>query len=103
MSPVKKKSSSVKSKPSKAKSKKKAVVKAAPKPAARKPKVVSFSPEIRVYPTAQLLYEEAAPYVMKVAREAADARGRFVVALSGGTTPKGLFHPLTEGPHLSLI
>src|ERR1039457_6774246 len=102
MSPVKKKAPSVKSKQSKAKAKKKIGLKAVPKSTPR-PKVVSFSPEVRIYPTAQLLFEETAPYVMKVAREAADARGRFVLALSGGTTPKGLFEQLTEEPYLSLM
>jgi len=112
MSPVKKKALSIKSKQSKAKPKKKVLAKAVPKSApnpltrsgqALKPKIVLFNPEIRIYPTAQLLFEETAPYVMKVAREAADARGRFVLALSGGTTPKGLFQQLTEEPYLSLM
>ncbi len=68
-----------------------------------KPKVVSFNPEIKIYPTPALLFEETAPFIMKAARAAADARGRFVVALSGGTTPKGLFQQLTEEPYLSLM
>jgi len=102
MSPVKKKSLPAKSKQAKTKLKKKSASKPAPK-AVPKPKIAIFKPEIRIYPTAQLLYEETAPYVMKVAREAADARGRFVVALSGGTTPKGLFQQLTEEPYLSLM
>jgi 6-phosphogluconolactonase len=100
MSPVKKKTRPVKSQKAKAVPKKKAAPKTTVSP---KPKVVSFHPEIRVYPTPNLLFEETAPYVMKVAREAADARGRFVVALSGGSTPKGLFQQFTEEPYLSLM
>src|SRR5689334_8520673 len=105
MSPVKKKARPVKSKSSKAASPKKSAVQKLERIArsapARKPKVPSFDPEVRVYPTPNILFEEAAPFVMQMAREAADARGRFVVALSGGSTPKGLFQQLTEEPYLS--
>ena len=102
MSPPKKKSAAVKTKKVKTGPKRKSPVKAA---SSRPPrlKIATFNPELRVYPTASLLYEETAPFVMKVAREAADARGRFVWALSGGTTPKGLFQQLAEEPYLSLM
>ena len=40
---------------------------------------------------------------MEIARKAVAERGRFVVALSGGSTPKGLFHQLTEEPYYSLM
>ncbi|HUO58717.1 MAG TPA: 6-phosphogluconolactonase [bacterium] len=102
MSPPKKKSTAVKTKKVKTGPKRKSSVKAASSRPPR-PKIATFSPELRVYPTASLLYEETAPFVMKVAREAADARGRFVWALSGGTTPKGLFQQLAEEPYLSLM
>ena len=72
-----------------------------PKPA--KPKVVGFDPEVKVYPTPETLVQEMAHLVMQTSREAVNERGRFVVALSGGTTPKGLFQQLTEEPYLSLI
>lgn len=71
-----------------------------------KPRVVKnlgFSPEVKVYATAQNLCEEAAHLFLESAREAVAARGRFVAALSGGTTPKGLFRQLTEEPYLSLM
>jgi len=107
MSPAKKKSKPAKAKKVKGGSRKKAPVKSKSKsgapPAARKVKAVSFSPELKIYPTASLLFEETAPFIMKTAREAADARGRFVVALSGGNTPKVLFQQLTEEPYLSLM
>ena len=105
MSPAKKKPA-VPTKKTKTPVKKKSPAKSAVKTAPaipKKPKTATFHPELRVYPTAALLYEEAAPFVMKTAREAADARGRFVWALSGGTTPKGLFQQLTEEPYLSLM
>ncbi len=70
---------------------------------AGKPKVLLFQPEIRIYPTPETLIQESAHQVMQIAREAADARGRFVVALSGGSTPKGLFQQLTEDPYRTLI
>jgi len=65
--------------------------------------IATFSPEVNVYPTPSLLFEETAPRVMKIARETADMRGRFVLALSGGSTPKGLFQQLSEEPYLSLM
>ncbi len=68
-----------------------------------KPKPLKFEPEIRVYATPETLVQETAHQVMQIAREAVNARGRFVAALSGGTTPKGLFQQLTEEPYYSLI
>lgn len=90
--------------------KKKTVLK--PRPAKRmpakagktaKPKILLFKPEIRVYPTPETLYQESAHQVMQIAREAVNERGRFVAALSGGTTPKGLFQQLAEEPYRTLI
>jgi 6-phosphogluconolactonase len=49
------------------------------------------------------LFEEAAPIVMMRARAAVDIRGRFVIAISGGSTPKGLFQQLREEPVLNLM
>lgn len=110
MSPIKKKLSPPKPKKIKITPKKKKPVAAIPavaKPvfilSPKKPKVPSFDPELKVYPTPQLLFEETAPFVMTVARDAADKRGRFVIALSGGSTPKGLFQQLCEEPYLSLM
>ncbi len=99
MSPAKK--TAVKKKKIAPKSKFVKAVKKVPSPAKIKPAV--FDPEVRVYPTKEILFEEAAPIVMMRAREAADKRGRFVWAISGGSTPKGLFQQLTEEPVLSLM
>lgn len=72
-------------------------VKAAP------PKVLRFQPEIRVYPTPETLFQETAHQFMQIAREAVNERGRFVAALSGGSTPKGLFQQISEEPYRTLI
>ena len=68
-----------------------------------KPKAVPFSPEIKIHATPEILIEETAHLFMQVARSAVHERGRFVVALSGGTTPRGLFQHLAEEPYFSLI
>jgi 6-phosphogluconolactonase len=103
MSPVKKLVLSKKKSPAKIKTKTAAPKKkTAAKPSA-KPKIPVFNPEVRVYPTREILFEEAAPVVMMRAREAVDNRGRFILALSGGSTPKGLFQQLTEEPVMNLM
>ena len=72
------------------------------------PKVVKskppyFSPEIQIHSTSEILVEETAHLFMQISRTAVQERGRFVVALSGGTTPRGLFQHLAEEPYFSLI
>jgi 6-phosphogluconolactonase len=108
MSLTKKKASSAKpqKKVSKQKSQgskpKMSAIKSAPaKPTAAKNG--GFSPEVKVYVTPEILYQETAHLFMQISRGAVDARGRFVMALSGGSTPKGLFQQLTEEPYLSLV
>lgn len=104
MAPKKTVASRRKSIQPKAKSKPKVSKKAAPKAAkVTKPKAALFRPEIRVYPTPETLCQETAHQFMQIAREAVNERGRFVAALSGGTTPKGLFQQLTEEPYRTLI
>lgn len=49
------------------------------------------SPEVRVLPDTAALYRAGAEAFAAAAAEAMAARGRFAVALSGGSTPKGLF------------
>ncbi|HVZ79843.1 MAG TPA: 6-phosphogluconolactonase [bacterium] len=94
--PVKKKKTPVRSV-------RKAVKKAASPQASTKPKKIGFFPEVKLFPDAATLVQEAAPLFMQASRDAVNARGRFVAALSGGTTPKGLFQQLTEEPYRSLI
>lgn len=44
------------------------------------------------------LFLAAAEYFTRIANESIRARGRFVVALSGGSTPQKLFHHLSKQP-----
>jgi len=50
--------------------------------------------EIRTLTTPQELFEAAAEEVLRAAKEAVEKRGRFTIALSGGSTPKNLFNLL---------
>ncbi len=50
--------------------------------------------EIRVLTTPQELFEMAAEEVVRAAKEAVAQRGRFTIALSGGSTPQSLFNLL---------
>jgi 6-phosphogluconolactonase len=50
--------------------------------------------EIRVLTTPQELFEAAAEEVLRAAKEAVEQRGRFTIALPGGSTPKSLFNLL---------
>jgi len=50
--------------------------------------------EIRTLTTPQELFEAAAEEVVRAAKEAVAQRGRFTIALSGGSTPKNLFNLL---------
>jgi len=51
--------------------------------------------EIHIFPDLPALFEAAAEDFIRLAKAAVDARGRFTVALSGGSTPKGLFQVLS--------
>lgn len=59
--------------------------------------------EVVVVPNAQALAREAARRFAGLACEAAERRGRFCAALSGGTTPGALYRLLAEEPHRSLL
>jgi 6-phosphogluconolactonase len=52
------------------------------------------SVEIRTLTTPQELFAAAAEEVVRAAQEAVSQRGRFTIALSGGSTPKSLFNLL---------
>jgi 6-phosphogluconolactonase len=54
--------------------------------------------EIRILKTSQELFEAAAAEFTTQAAEAVRARGRFTVALSGGSTPKSLYALLATRP-----
>jgi len=55
------------------------------------PNTAQAKREIRVVPNAQAIFQAAADEFVKAAAEAVKAKGSFTVALSGGSTPKGLF------------
>lgn len=54
------------------------------------------SPEVRVYPDAAALSVAAAAEVARLAADAVARRGRFTLALSGGSTPRRLYELLAE-------
>jgi len=51
--------------------------------------------DLRIFPDAPALFEAAAQDFVQQTKAAIEARGRFTVALSGGSTPKGLFQFLS--------
>src|SRR5436309_3902865 len=59
--------------------------------------------QITIYPDTQTLSHEAARFIVRLAREAIAARGRFTIALSGGSTPKVLYGLLGSEPYRSQI
>ncbi len=63
---------------------------------------MSISGEIRVLTTPQELFAAAGEEVIRVANEAVSARGRFTIALSGGSTPKSLYNLLATNARTAL-
>lgn len=59
-----------------------------------------MSPEINILPDLPALYRAGADEFSRCAREAIAARGRFSVALSGGSTPKGVYSLLAQANDL---
>ena len=53
-------------------------------------------PDIRIQRDSQAWAEAAAEFVQKVGKEADRANGRFLIALSGGTTPETLYRALAS-------
>jgi 6-phosphogluconolactonase len=53
-------------------------------------------PDIRIHRDSQAWAEAAAEFVLEVGKEAVRANGRFLIALSGGTTPETLYRALTS-------
>ena len=63
---------------------------------------MTSSVEIRTLNTPQELFEAAAELVASAASEAVADRGRFTIALSGGSTPKSLYTLLATNARTSL-
>ncbi len=57
-----------------------------------------MKPAVQVVPDAEALYRAGAAEFVRLAGEAVRARGAFTVALSGGSTPKGLYALLATDP-----
>lgn len=68
----------------------------------RRKGLVTKSPQIRVLTTPQELFSAAAEEVMRTATDAVAQRGRFTIALSGGSTPKNLYNLLATNARTAL-
>ncbi len=53
-------------------------------------------PDIRIHSNSQAVAEASAAFVLEVGQKAIRANGRFLIALSGGTTPEILYRALTS-------
>jgi len=63
---------------------------------------LNSSVEIRTLTTPQELFEAAAEEIVHAANEAVKQRGRFTLALSGGSTPKSLYNLLATNARSAL-
>ncbi len=61
------------------------------------------APLVRIFPDAEAVGRAAAEEFVRRAAEAVAARGRFAVALSGGSTPKRMYERLAEPPLQSQV
>jgi 6-phosphogluconolactonase len=59
--------------------------------------------EIQIFPDAAVLVHAAAERFVTLASEATGARGRCLVALAGGSTPRPLYELLASAPHAARI
>ena len=59
--------------------------------------------EVVILPDPEALAHEAARRIVDLSREASGSRGRFSVALSGGSTPGRLYRLLAEEPYRDLV
>ena len=59
--------------------------------------------QIGIYPDINSLSHEAAQIIVRLANEATVSRGRFSIALSGGSTPKVLYGLFATEPYLGQI
>jgi 6-phosphogluconolactonase len=63
---------------------------------------LSSSAEIRILTTPQELFAAAAEEVVRTGNEAVGQRGRFTIALAGGSTPKSLYNLLATNARTTL-
>lgn len=64
---------------------------------------MSVTPDVEVLPNGEHLTETAAHRLVAAANTAIDARGAFVVALSGGSTPRKVYARLATEPFVSNV
>jgi 6-phosphogluconolactonase len=62
-----------------------------------------MSHEVDVFSSTELLIDAAAAFFVQCALRAQRRTGRFVVALSGGSTPRGLFARLASSPYIDQV
>ncbi len=65
--------------------------------------MASLSPDVRIFNDLDALSQAAAELFVQTAAEAVQERGRFLVALSGGTTPVGLYELLGSPSYRSRV
>lgn len=58
---------------------------------------------LKILPSTEEIFKEAAKLFVTAANEAIDQKGYFTVALTGGTSPEGLYRLLSEDPYKSQI
>jgi len=58
---------------------------------------------IATYPDSDTLSHQAAQYTVRLTNESIVTRGRFTIALAGGSTPKKLYALLASEPYRSQI
>jgi 6-phosphogluconolactonase len=61
------------------------------------------TPILRTFPDKSAIFAAAADEFVKLGREAIKSGGRFTVALSGGSTPRGMYELLAAEPHKSQV
>ncbi len=59
--------------------------------------------KLRVFSSVELLNKSAAELLVQIADESVKAKGRFLLCLSGGNTPKSLYALLSVNPYRELI
>jgi len=62
-----------------------------------------ITPEIKVLPDAAAIAREAAERIVTLSEEAIEARERFSIALSGGSTPKALYTLLASPEYVTRL
>jgi 6-phosphogluconolactonase len=62
-----------------------------------------MTPNIRIFSDPSSLSRAAAELFVEAARQAVSERGRFLVALSGGGTPAGLYRLLADDPYRNRV